>query len=188
MSDCGHIAQMADVLEALLFDLIARPSCRTPSVLQTIAAGIDLVGTLLQRAVEDGSQLPAIHVLVVDDDPVCTRLVVSALRQAKLEAKGMENPVAALELLRKQHFDLLLVDVDMPQMNGFDFCQKVRLIPEYAKVPLIYVTSHTDFASRAKSILTGGNDLIGKPVLPLELAVKAVGHLIRGVLPKPEDE
>jgi CheY-like chemotaxis protein len=188
MSDCRYLAQMTDVLEALLFDLIARPACRTPSVLQTIAAAIDFIGVLLQRAAEEQPHAPVARIIVVDDDPVCTRLVVSALRLAKLEARGVENPLVALDVLRHHKFDLLLVDIDMPQMNGFDFCQQVRQMPEYASVPLVYVTSHTDFASRAKSILTGGHDLIGKPILPLELAVKAVGHLIRGALPPGPDE
>jgi CheY-like chemotaxis protein len=181
MSDCSHLAQMTDVLEALLFDLIARPACRNESVLQTIAGAIDFIGILLEQAARDLPPMTGARVMVVDDDPVCTRLVVSALRQARLEAHGLENPVTALITLQQQKFDLLLVDIEMPQMSGFDFCQKVRLLPGYAVVPLVYVTSHTDFASRARSALTGGNDLIGKPILPLELAVKSVGHLLRGV-------
>jgi DNA-binding response OmpR family regulator len=45
---------------------------------------------------------------------------------------------------------------------------------------VIYLTAHTDFDSRARSIISGGNDLIAKPIFPIELAVKAVAHLIRG--------
>jgi PleD family two-component response regulator len=47
---------------------------------------------------------------------------------------------------------------------------------------VIYVTSHADFETRAKSILAGGNDIIAKPIFPIELAVKAVMHQIRGKL------
>lgn len=67
----------------------------------------------------------------------------------------------------------------MPQMTGFDLCRKLRGIPGYEKTPVIYVTSHSHFESRAKSILAGGNDLIAKPVFPIELAVKSVIHILK---------
>jgi len=67
----------------------------------------------------------------------------------------------------------------MPGMDGFELCKRLRLLPGYAQTPVIYVTSHSDFENRTKSVLTGGNDLISKPVFPIELAVKAVTHLLK---------
>jgi CheY-like chemotaxis protein len=87
-----------------------------------------------------------------------------------------------LELLAQHPFDLVLLDVEMPQMTGFEVCRNLRQLPGYETTPVIYVTSHGDFESRAKSILVGANDLIAKPIFPVELAVKAVGHLIRSKL------
>ena len=55
-------------------------------------------------------------------------------------------------------------------------------MPGYRHTPVIFVTSHGDFVNRAKSILSGGNDMISKPVLPIELAVKAVTHLLKANL------
>jgi CheY-like chemotaxis protein len=51
-------------------------------------------------------------------------------------------------------------------------------LPGYQHTPVIYVTAHTDFESRAKSILSGGGDFISKPILAMELAVKALAHLL----------
>jgi len=66
----------------------------------------------------------------------------------------------------------------MPGMDGLELCKQLCRLPGYQKTPVIYVTSHSDFESRARSALSGGDDLIGKPVFPLELAVKAMAHLL----------
>jgi len=55
----------------------------------------------------------------------------------------------------------------------------LRLMPGYAKTPVIYVTLHSDFETRTRTAISGGNDLIGKPILPTELAVKALMHLLK---------
>jgi len=73
----------------------------------------------------------------------------------------------------------------MPGMDGFQLCDAIRSTPEYEKVPVIFVTSHADFDNRARSVLSGSNDLISKPVFPIELAVKAVTHLLRSSLDAP---
>ena len=76
----------------------------------------------------------------------------------------------------------------MPGMSGFDLCKQIRAMPQHAKTPVIFVTGLTDFASRAKSTISGGNDLIGKPFLMMELAVKAITFLMKSRLqaaPKP---
>jgi CheY-like chemotaxis protein len=67
----------------------------------------------------------------------------------------------------------------MPGMDGFEFCRTLRTLPGYQEVPVIYVTNYNDFEHRARSVLSGGDDLISKPVFPLDLAVKAVAHLLK---------
>jgi len=70
-------------------------------------------------------------------------------------------------------------------MTGFELCKRLRKLPGYAKVPVVYVTSHSDFEHRAKGILSGGDDLIAKPVFAMELAVKCIMLLLRSRLPQP---
>ena len=82
-------------------------------------------------------------------------------------------------MMSTAQYDLILLDVEMPQMTGFDLCRKLRGIPGYETIPVIYVTAHSHFESRAKSILAGGHDLIAKPVFPIELAVKSVLHILK---------
>jgi CheY-like chemotaxis protein len=88
--------------------------------------------------------------------------------------------LTALKWLQETRFDLVLLDIKMPGMDGFELCRRLRLLPGYEKTPVIYLTSHSDFENRARSVLDGGNELIAKPVLPLELVVKAVALLLRG--------
>jgi CheY-like chemotaxis protein len=184
LAHCRLVALMASAFEALIFELMGKPAALTPSILRTLAATVDFLGTLLERAREAAPEAPLTgRVLVVDDDPLSNRLVAAALRNAQLEARTSERPLEALQWLQRGRYDLLLLDIEMPTMDGFELCRRVRALAGYEHTPLVYVTAHSDFEDRARSALTGGNDLIAKPVFPLELAVKAVTHLIRGRLP-----
>ena len=116
---------------------------------------------------------------MVDDDAINNRLVVAALRLAHLEARSTNDPLTGLDLLKQEQFDLVLLDVGMPGMDGFEFCRQLRKLPGCQKTAVIFVTSHGDFQSRVESVLSGGNDLISKPVFPLELSVKAISHLLK---------
>lgn len=175
------IALLGSAFEAMLFELREKPDSLTPSVIRTMVSTVDFVSDLCQRAREEANEFEfSAHVLVVDDDPLANRLVVAALLRAHLPAQSTEDPITALKLLREKRFDLLLLDIEMPGMDGFELCKRVRALPGYLKTPVIYVTAHTDFEHRTKSVLSGGNDLIGKPVFPMELAVKSVTHLLKG--------
>src|ERR1051325_10911009 len=177
------ITLLARAFEALLFELREKPSFITPSVLRTLANTVDFLSELCERAGSDADDPPfSAHVLVVDDDPLSTRLLVAALLRAHLPAHSTESPEEALRMLQEKNYDLVLLDVVMPGMDGFELCKRMRALPGYQKTPVVYVTAHFDFEYRAKSVLSGGNDLIAKPVFPLELAVKAVTHLIKSRL------
>jgi DNA-binding response OmpR family regulator len=174
------LAQIAAVFEALLYVLVENPSRTNASVLRTLASLVDFVESLFQRAQRTPSMpCPTAQVLAVDDDPLANRLVLAALREAKLDARALEDPLKAWELLQDTHFDLVLLDIEMPGLNGLDLCKRLRLLPGYAKTPIVLLTIHSDFESRARGTLSGANDLITKPVLSMELAAKVVMHLVK---------
>ena len=180
LAECHHLAQMASAFEALLFELTGKPACISPSVLRTIASTVDFLALLFDCAREADTDAPlSAETLVVDDDALSNRLVVAALQRAQLQARSTDDPMVGLRWLEEGRFDLVLLDIEMPGMDGFELCRRLRLLPGYQKTPVIYVTSHNNFESRAKSILSGGNDLISKPVFPLELAVKIVALLLK---------
>jgi CheY-like chemotaxis protein len=179
LSRLNNISLMGGALEALLFELGLKPQFVNPSTARTVAASVEFLGVLIEdaRAARKTEALSR-EVLAVDDDPLANRIALAALSRANLNGHAVESPAAALELLAKKQFDLVLLDIEMPQMSGFDLCRHLRLLPGYEKTPVIYVTVHADFENRSRSILSGGTDLIAKPIFPIELAVKAVGHLI----------
>jgi DNA-binding response OmpR family regulator len=176
-----HIAQMADALEALLKELYEKPKNMTPSTLRTVASAVDFMGILFDHnALSDKQELPPAHILVVDDEAISRRAVTYALEKAKLKSVNVEDPMAAYDLLAEHKFDLIFLDVDMPGMNGFELCTKLRTLPAHKKTPVVFVTSLNDFESRANSTMSGGNDFIAKPFLFMELAVKALVYVLRG--------
>lgn len=184
LAGCDQIALLSSVFEALLVELQEKPACINASSLQTIATTLDFFRLLFAHEERGPTALPTQpKALVVDDDPISTRAIVIALNRANLHAVGVHDSLTALKTLETEQFNLLLFDVLMPGMDGFQLCEKVRAIPGYRKTPVIFITGHADFQSRTHSVLSGGNDLIAKPVFPIELAVKAVTHLLRSQLP-----
>lgn len=176
----NQITRVATVFERLLSALVENPAHMNASVLRTLAALVDSVEQLILRA---GSPpqggLPQVRVLVVDDDPVSNRLVVSALAAARLEAQSTEDSNAAWSMLQKEHYDVFLLDIEMPGLGGLEICKRLRALPHYKKTPVIFVTAHGDLASRTKSTLSGGDDLVTKPILPAELAAKVVMQVVK---------
>lgn len=179
LADCTKIAHLSSVLEAMLFEAVFEKPSASPSALQTIAQAVDCLGRLVlgDNMCSTESALQA-KVLIVDDDPVCNFATAAAMKRAKLEAVSTQDPEAALQLAGATHYDIVLLDINMPGLNGFELCEKIRFLPGYQKTPVIFVTSNSEFQNRAKAVLSGGNDLIAKPISPLELALKTIMHLI----------
>jgi len=179
LADCHQLAQMASIFEALLFELVSKRGRLSPSVLKTIEETIEFFAVLFGRAKDlPPGRVKPVPALAVDDDPLNNRLVLAGLRQAHFSAQAVEDPGEALRRLQMFQFGLVLLDIEMPGMDGFELCRRLRQLPGYEKVPVIYVTSHSDFENQSKSVESGGNDFISKPAMPLELAVKAVRRLL----------
>jgi PleD family two-component response regulator len=177
------IAQFSDALEALLKELSDKPKNITASTLRTVASAIDFLGVLFEPgSFSYGPDTASARILVVDDEELSRRAVVHALEKAKLPSVNLEDPQAALRLLSENSYDLILLDVDMPGINGFELCAKLRALPAHKKTPVIFVTKLSDFETRANSTISGGNDLIAKPFLFMELAVKSMVYVLRGRL------
>jgi DNA-binding response OmpR family regulator len=178
-----QIAQFCDAFEALLKELFEKPKSVNASTLRTVTNAIDFLAVLFEPVnfVDNLATVPA-SILVVDDEELSRRAVIHALEKAKLPSVSVEDPMIALRLLSENTYDLILLDVNMPGMNGFELCTKLRALPAHKETPVVFVTALSDFESRAKSTISGGNDLIAKPFLFMELAVKAMLYVLRGRL------
>lgn len=173
LSKCEDISELTSAFEAVLFDLVFKKANTSSSVFRTIAQAVDCLGRILAADGLPHTTPRAISkVLVVDDDAVFNSATSLLLKRACFEAVCEQDPIRSLELMRAQKFDLVLLDINMPGMTGFGVCEELRRIPGYEATPVIFVTLHNDLTNRAQSIVAGGNDLIGKPISSLELALK----------------
>jgi DNA-binding response OmpR family regulator len=176
------ISQMTAAVEVLLKDLHEKPKNINASTLRTVAHAIDFIGELFNASPATMLALPPATILVVDDEILSRRAITYALDKANLKSTSVEDPTVALKLATENLYHAIFLDVQMPGMDGFELCTRIRALPHHKSTPIIFVTSLTDFKSRAKSSLSGGTDLIAKPFMFIELTVKALCHVLRNEL------
>jgi DNA-binding response OmpR family regulator len=181
ISGLRSISRFSSALEALLKELYDQPRNINASTLRTIAHSVDFLGVLFSSN-REASEHTAISIMVVDDEVLSRRAVVMALEKGDLKPVAVADPAVGLTLANDNQFDLVVLDVDMPGMNGFDLCSKLRALPAYKSVPVLFVTSLSDFDNRAKSMMSGGNDFIAKPFLFTELNVKVLTYVLKSRL------
>ena len=180
------VVQLSTALEALFVELYTEPAKITASVVRTIAHSIETLASLFDRPANSQDEVIPSKILVVDDEVIARQLICSAVGKADLEAVGLDDPLAAQRLLKRERFDLIFLDVEMPGLTGLELCVKIRAMEPNRSTPIVFVTSHSDFGSRAQSALSGGNDFIAKPFLLVEVALKAITWLFKdGAQPLP---
>ncbi|KMQ61880.1 histidine kinase [Chryseobacterium sp. BLS98] len=114
---------------------------------------------------------PDLHVLLVDDNPVNmvlnNKMIKSLIPDAQLTEAG--NGLEALEQCKSKHFSLILMDVQMPVMDGIEATKQIRLLPGYQDTPIIGVTAGTIIGEKEKCIMSGMNDFLPKPLRQADL-------------------
>jgi CheY-like chemotaxis protein len=179
LAGLADFAQLTEAMEALLVELHQKPTATNASTLRTLAAAVDCLPFLFASKGAGQAKAGLAQLLIVDDDPISRRAIAQALTQAKLKYTEADKPETALRLLSNQSFDLIFLDVDMPGMTGHELCARLRTQPLHQNTPVVFVTGFNDFQNRASSIVSGGNDFIGKPFLFVELAVKSLVYVLR---------
>lgn len=180
------LAQICSALEAFLKELETKPDRFSPSTLRTLAQAVDLVPLIFSSTGQSRvSVLAKSLIMVLDDEKFSRRAVCAGLAKAGFRALQFENPKIALQVAMDNPFDLMFIDLQMPEMNGVEFCAQVRAMETNRLTPIVFVTGHTDFESRTRTILSGGTDLIGKPFLLMEVAMKALIYLLKTQILSP---
>jgi len=179
------ISALAGCLEALIEEVGVRPHRVKSSVLRTIAQSLDLLTLLFQQPIPASQDKPLqARVIAVDDQEIALRAVVRSLEKLKFRPVAETDPNVALAQATENEFDLIVSDIEMPGMLGTELCAKLRALPQYKKTPVIFVTSATDYDHRVQVVLSGGTDLIAKPFLFNELALKALTLLVQSRIQK----
>lgn len=171
--------QLSAALTTLLYNLYTTPKTTQHIPLRTVAQALDTLDKLALAAetpvrLED-SVPPCI--LVVDDDATCAQVIATAVERTGLKAINLDSPLVALEVVKTNRFQLVYLDISMPNMMGFEVCSRLRMLPGYEQVPIVFVTSHADFSTRTHASLSGGTDFVLKPFLLTELVVKTLCHI-----------
>jgi DNA-binding response OmpR family regulator len=180
------LARLATTAEWLVHDLAAMPEQLNSSVLRTLGQAADFLSARLAAGIPTGlSDLAGARVLSVEDDTGAGLLVAAAMHTAGLAAEIAATPAAGLAATEQGRFELIFLDIGLPEMNGFDLCTRLRGTPGHDRVPIIFLTGMATFQNRAQASLTGGNDFIGKPFHPLELGLKAQLCLCQGRAGQP---
>jgi len=177
--------QMTVALDQLLTKLVGNSKNCTSSTLLTVATALDLLIELCAARVKsDLATNPPVRFLVVDDDPVTRRAITGALQVSFDKPESVDNGEKAIALAQERKFDAIFLDVEMPGMDGFMTCLRIRETGINRVTPIVFVTGHSDFKSRSQSAVSGGSDFIAKPFLLAEIKVKALTFVLRGRLEK----
>ncbi|TSB47827.1 response regulator transcription factor [Alkalicoccobacillus porphyridii] len=116
------------------------------------------------------------HILIVDDDHEIAHLVSISLNNEGFTTTKAVNGIEALERMSKHSFDLIVLDVMMPEMNGLEFCQKVRQTHD---IPILMMSAKSEDMDKITGIMTGADDYVIKPFNILELVVRVKALLRR---------
>jgi len=120
-------------------------------------------------------------VLVVDDDPHIRQLLVFALDKAGLAAREAADGEAALAAIEADAPDLLILDINMPRMDGLEVCRRVRAKPidKGGQLPILFLSSRDDEIDRVLGIELGADDYVVKPFSPREVVARVQAILRR---------
>jgi CheY-like chemotaxis protein len=109
------------------------------------------------------------RVLVVDDDDLVLIAIQELLTPQGFAVTAVSNGPEALEKVSAGQFDLVILDVSMPEMTGFEVCQRIRQMDSYAETPILMLTARSGEEDRQRGMEAGANLYLPKPISPKRL-------------------
>lgn len=123
--------------------------------------------------------LPPSRILVVDDNPQNRELLEAYMEGLpNVTTVGASNGIEALEIVERDPPDLILLDIMMPRMSGFEVCRRLKSDARTRDIPVVMVTALNEYADVERGIESGCDEFLSKPVNRLEL-LKRVSNLLR---------
>ncbi|MBS0195745.1 MAG: response regulator [Planctomycetes bacterium] len=128
--------------------------------------------TPTDRAASESPDITGRSVLLVDDNEQNLELLLAYLEELGCELRTANDGIEALEEVAKQAPDLILLDVMMPRMSGFQVCAKIKKDPATADIPIVMVTALNEVSDAERAVESGADDFLTKPVNKLELVTR----------------
>ena len=120
------------------------------------------------------------RILIVEDDKNISKLVKYNLEKADYDCNISSTGEKALEFLKNQPADLIILDIMLPEMNGFDVCRNIKQDAKLKAIPIIMLTARGEEVDRVVGLELGADDYIVKPFSPRELVLRVKAILKRG--------
>jgi pilus assembly protein CpaE len=126
------------------------------------------------------------RILAVDDNPVNLKVVTATLARMGYEVFTAENGLKALGQVEQVQPDLIILDIGMPEMDGYEVCRRLRGKASTAQTPIMMLTAHDSLEEKIKGFEAGADEYLTKPFQPVELQARVKVLLKRGILPQIE--
>ena len=123
------------------------------------------------------STLAGRHVLIVEDEFINQEIARELLSELGISADSASNGLQAIELIQRQPYDLVLMDMQMPEMDGLEATRRIRDMPEFMLLPIVAMTANAFAEDRERCLAAGMNDFLPKPVEPEDLKAILLRHL-----------
>ncbi len=117
------------------------------------------------------------RILIVDDDEILAKFLANLLKKAGMVVQILHKPIKVVSAAESFNPDLVLLDVLMPGLSGYDVCRILRVTGKWKQVPVLFLTSEGDQTSRAAAFKAGGSDFLCKPVIAEEVLTRVKIHL-----------
>ncbi len=116
------------------------------------------------------------HLLIVDDERSSVSVLCSLLENF-VNLHFASNAAEAFEIIENQHLDMVLLDVDLPDMSGFDTCRQIKQTEGLIDTPVIFLSGYGDLIFEIQAFESGAIDYVTKPVSPVRLMLRINAHL-----------
>lgn len=120
---------------------------------------------------------PKGRILIVDDDPHAVEILTRMLGHEGYECLSASGGAVALQLVRSQSVDLILLDIMMPEMDGLQVCERLQADEQLRQIPVILLTAKDDMETRSKGMALGVSEYLTKPVNRRELFTRIATQL-----------
>lgn len=116
-------------------------------------------------------------ILIVDDTPATLTVLSNILRGEGYQVRVAPNGERALLAVEKDIPDLILLDINLPDINGFEVCRKIKSDPQMADIPIIFISALDELDNKVEAFEAGGTDYITKPFQIREVLVRVQNQL-----------